>query len=220
MRVHVTSTAEIEKEVNPANSLFAPPVTCVGLSLRTPPKMGMAMVRIATAIPTCKKAGDIFADLSAREAEFCLDLHGNNGPGRIAVNQSALVETLIQLSDFRQYDKAESLLSACTREQLEQLHAISDRAFSKRLTYSLEKQLKRSNNGTNKVKGLILVKLMKILNAWCMEGHRPAIRCVLAAMKGQELLVLASLSDLDREVYSMLREFEPLYESTPCDCLH
>jgi hypothetical protein len=190
------------------------------LSLRTPPKMGMAMVRIATAIPTCKKAGDIFADLSAREAEFCLDLHGNNGPGRIAVNQSALVETLIQLSDFRQYDKAESLLSACTREQLEQLHAISDRAFSKRLTYSLEKQLKRSSNGTNKVKGLILVKLMKILNAWCMEGHRPAIRCVLAAMKGQELLMLASLSDLDREVYSMLREFEPLYESTPCDCLH
>ena len=167
-----------------------------------------------------QKAGDIFADLSAREAEFCLDLHGNNGPGRIAVNQSALVETLIQLSDFRQYDKAESLLSACTREQLEQLHAISDRAFSKRLTYSLEKQLKRSSNGTNKVKGLILVKLMKILNAWCMEGHRPAIRCVLAAMKGQELLMLASLSDLDREVYSMLREFEPLYESTPCDCLH
>jgi hypothetical protein len=61
---------------------------------------------------------------------------------RIAVNQSALVETLIQLSDFRQYDKAESLLAVCTREQLEQLHAISERAFSKRLAYSLEKQLK------------------------------------------------------------------------------
>ena len=149
-----------------------------------------------------------------------MDLHGNNGPGRIAVNQSALVETLIQLSDFRQYDKAESLLVACTREQLEQLLAISDRAFSKRLTYSLEKQLKRSGNGTNKVKGLILVKLMKILNAWCMEGHRSAIRCVLGAMKGQELLMLAGMSDLDREVYSMLREFEPLYESTPCDYPH
>jgi hypothetical protein len=138
----------------------------------------------------------------------------------MAVNQSALVETLIQLSDFRQYDKAESLLAACTREQLEQLHAIADRAFSQRLTYSLEKQLKRSSNGINKVKGLPLIKLMRILNAWCMEGHRAAIRCVLGAMKNDELLMLASLSDLDREVYSMLREFEPLYEPTPCDCPH
>lgn len=136
------------------------------------------------------------------------------------MNQSALVETLIHLSDFRQYDKAESLLAACTREQLEQLHTISDRAFSRRLTYSLEKQLKRSSNGTNKVRGLLLVKLMKILNAWCMEGHRAAIRCVLVAMKSDELMMLASLSELDREVYSMLREFEPLYEPIPCDCPH
>jgi hypothetical protein len=147
-------------------------------------------------------------------------MHGNNGPGRIAVNQSALVETLIQLSDFRQYDKAESLFAACTREQLEQLHAISDRAFSRRLTYSLEKQLKRSRDGTNKVKSLLLIKLMKILNEWCMEGHRMAIRCVLGAMKSDELLTLAGLSELDREVYSMLREFDPLYESTSCDCPH
>ncbi|GFZ87995.1 hypothetical protein [Dyella caseinilytica] len=136
------------------------------------------------------------------------------------MNQSALVETLIQLSDFRQYDKAESLLTACTREQLEQLHTISDRAFSRRLTYSLEKQLKRSINGTSKVKGLLLIKLMKILNAWCMEGHRPAIRCVLCAMKSDELLTLASVPELDREVYSMLREFEAVYEPTPCDCPH
>ena len=136
------------------------------------------------------------------------------------MNQSALVETLIQLSDFRQYDKAESLLAACTCEQLKQLHAISDRAFSQRLTYSLEKQLKRSSNGTSKVRGLMLVKLMKILNGWCMEGHRAAIRAVLGAMKNNELMMLASLSDLDREIYSMLREFEPLYEPTPCDCPH
>jgi hypothetical protein len=61
---------------------------------------------------------------------------------------------------------------------------------------------------------------MKILNAWCIEGHRAAIRCVLGAMKNNELLMLASLSDLDREIYSMLREFEPLYEPTPCDCPH
>jgi hypothetical protein len=134
------------------------------------------------------------------------------------VNQAALVETLIQLSDFRQYDKAESLLVACTREQLELLHAISDRAFSKRLTYSLEKQLQRNRDGTGKVKGLLLIKLMKILNAWCMEGHRTAIRCVLGTMKNDELLMLSSVPELDREVYSMLREFDALYEAASCDC--
>jgi len=132
------------------------------------------------------------------------------------VNQSALVETLIQLSDFRQYDKAESLLTACTHEQLEQLLAISDRAFSRRLTYSLEKQLKRSSNGTGKVKGLLLIKLMKILNAWCMEGHRAAIRSVLGTMKSDERLMLASVAELDREVYSMLREFDVVDEPVPC----
>jgi hypothetical protein len=136
------------------------------------------------------------------------------------VNQSALVETLIQLSDFRQYDKAESLFAVCTREQLEQLHAISDRAFSKRLTYSLERQLKRNGDRTNKVKGVLLVKIMKILNAWCMEGHRSAIRCVLGTMKSDELLMLASIPELDREVYSMLREFDALYEPASCDCPH
>jgi hypothetical protein len=142
----------------------------------------------------------------------------DNGLGRIDVNQAALVETLIQLSDFRQYDKAESLFTACTREQLEQLHAISDRAFSKRLTYSLEKQLKRSSGGSNKVRGLLLIKIMKILNAWCMEGHRSAIRCVLGSMKNDELLMLASVPELDREVYSMLREFDALYEPVSCGC--
>lgn len=136
------------------------------------------------------------------------------------MNQGALVETLIQLSDFRQYDKAELLFSACTREQLEQLHAVSDRAFSQRLTYSLEKQLKRSINGGNKGKGLLLIKLMKILNAWCMEGHRSAIRSVLGEMQNDELVALASLSELDREVYSMLREFDALYEPASCECPH
>jgi hypothetical protein len=142
----------------------------------------------------------------------------HNVLGRITVNQSALVETLIQLSEFRQYDKAESLLAVCTREQLEQLHAISDRAFSKRLAYSLEKQLKRNGDRTNKVKGVMLFKLMKIFNAWCLEGHRAAIRCVLGVMGNDEILALSGISELDREVYSMLREFNALYEPVSCDC--
>jgi hypothetical protein len=172
----------------------------------------------ASLIQSCKSRTSSLRGRPARQGVFCPNTNANNGLGRITVNQGALVETLIQLSDFRQYDKAEWLLAACTREQLEQLHAISDRAFSRRLTYSLEKQLKRGSDGANKVKILLLVKLMKILNAWCIEGHRMAIRSVLVAMENDELLTLASLSELDREVYSMLREFITLHEPTPCNC--
>jgi hypothetical protein len=169
---------------------------------------------------TCKKSRQHSCAVDALGRSDFARSEWNNVLGRIAVNQSALVETLIQLSDFRQYDKAESLFAVCTREQLEQLHAISDRAFSKRLTYSLERQLKRNGDRTNKVKGVLLIKIMKILNAWCMEGHRSAIRCVLGTMKSDELLMLASIPELDREVYSMLREFDALYEPASCDCPH
>jgi hypothetical protein len=134
------------------------------------------------------------------------------------VNQGALVETLIQLSNFRQYTMAESLLAACTREHMQALLGVAERAFSQRLTYSLEKQLKRVGESTDKVKGVLLVELMRILNAWCMEGHRSAIRCVLMELKPGEITALARLPELDREIYSMLHEYGLPYESSPCQC--
>ncbi|GGA31972.1 hypothetical protein [Dyella nitratireducens] len=132
------------------------------------------------------------------------------------MNQGALVETLIQLSNFRQYTMAESLLRACTREQLQALLEVAERAFSKRLTYSLEKQLKRIGNATDKVKGVLLAELMKILNTWCMEGHRSAIRSVMMELALDEITALARMSELDREVYSMLHEYGLPYESSLC----
>jgi hypothetical protein len=179
----------------------------------------VGIARSTTFTPACKKQAIALWDRH-RDGRILPGCDWNHVLGRIAVNQGALVETLIQLSDFRQYDKAESLFAACTSEQLEQLLAISDRAFSKRLIYSLEKQLKRNGDRTNKIKGVLLIKLTKILNAWCMEGHRSAIRCVLGTMKNDELLTLASIPELDREVYSMLREFDALYEPVRCECPH
>lgn len=132
------------------------------------------------------------------------------------MNQGALVETLIQLSNFRQYAMAESLLKASTREQLQALLEVSERAFSKRLTYSLEKQIKRMGHATDKVKGVLIAELMKILNTWCMEGHRSAIRCVLMELTLEEIAALGRMSELDREVYSMLHEYGLPYESSPC----
>ena len=140
----------------------------------------------------------------------------DKGLRRMTVNQGALVETLIQLSNFRQYTMAESLLRACTREQLQALLEISERAFSKRLIYSLEKQIKRLGNSADKVKGVLLAELMKILNAWCMEGHRSAVRCVLMELILDEIAALARMSDLDREVYSMLHEYGLPYEPSLC----
>ncbi|GLQ45898.1 hypothetical protein GCM10007862_09490 [Dyella lipolytica] len=137
----------------------------------------------------------------------------------MTVNQGALVETLIQLSDFRQYGMAESLLAACERAQLEQLLLISDRAFNQRLVYSLERQLKRSREATYKPRGSLLAVLVGIFNRWCNEGHRPAIRCVSGELKRECLAALMRLPELDREVYSMMREFSlPEESTTSCGC--
>ena len=134
------------------------------------------------------------------------------------MNQGALVETLIQLSNFRQYAMAESLLAACARDQLEALLDVADRAFSRRLAYSLEKQYKRSGDLADHAKGVLFVKLTKILNAWCVEGHRSAIRCVLMELKPGELTTLARMPELDREIYSMLHEYGLPYELPRCHC--
>ena len=132
------------------------------------------------------------------------------------MNQGALVETLIQLSNLRQYTMAESMLRTCTRQQLQALLGVAERAFSKRLTYSLEKQFKRIGDSADKVKGVLLAELMKILNTWCMEGHRSAIRCVLMELTLDEIDALARMSELDREVYSMLHEYGLPFEPSLC----
>jgi hypothetical protein len=123
------------------------------------------------------------------------------------LNQSALLETLIQLSNFRQYDRAESVLATCEMEQLRQLLIVSDRAFSARLTYSLEKQWQRSQDAAYKGRKSPLKALVIILNTWCAEGRRSAVRCVLSEMQESDLAVLMQQASLDREIYSMLREY-------------
>ena len=111
---------------------------------------------------------------------------------------------------------AESMLRTCTRQQLQALLDVAERAFSKRLTYSLEKQFKRIGDSADKVKGVLLAELMKILNTWCMEGHRSAIRCVLMELTLDEIDALARMSELDREVYSMLHEYGLPFEPSLC----
>jgi hypothetical protein len=136
-----------------------------------------------------------------------MDRLDGNGLRRLALNQGTLVETLIQLSEFRQYDMAESVLATCEKEQLNQLMTVSDRAFSARLTYSLEKQWQRSQDTAYKAKKSSVTTLVNVLNTWCAEGRRSAIRCVLGQMRDDDLVALMQQDTLDREVYSMLREY-------------
>ena len=136
-----------------------------------------------------------------------MDRLDGNGLRRLTLNQGALVETLIQLSDFRQYDMAELVLATCEREQLHQLLIVSDRAFSARLTYSLEKQWQRSQDTTYKAKKSPLTTLVGILNTWCAEGRRSAVRSVVGEMRKNDLVTLMQQDSLDREVYSMLHEY-------------
>jgi hypothetical protein len=123
------------------------------------------------------------------------------------LNQGALVETLIQLSEFRQYEMAESILATCDREELQHLLIVADRAFSQRMTYSLEKQWERSKDAAYKAKKNTLTVLVGVFNTWCKEGRRSAIRCVLGEMHEHHRGELSEQDDLDREVYSMLREY-------------
>ncbi|RDS81726.1 hypothetical protein DWU98_10945 [Dyella monticola] len=153
---------------------------------------------------------------SQGQAGFFSDEGQNKGLRRITVNQGALVETLIQLSNFRHYAMAESLLTGCTREQLQALFDVAERAFSRRLIYSLEKQFKKTGDSANKIKGVLLAELMKILNAWCKEGHRSAVRSVLMELHAGEVVALGRMPDLDREVQSMLHEYGLPYAVSPC----
>jgi hypothetical protein len=138
---------------------------------------------------------------------FAMDRLDIKGLRRFTLNQGTLVETLIQLSEFRQYEMAESVLVTCDKEQLSQLLTVSDRAFSARLTYSLEKQWQRSQHAAYEVKKSPLTALVNIVNTWCAEGRRTAIRCVAGQMREIDLLALMQQDTLDREVYSMLREY-------------
>jgi hypothetical protein len=138
---------------------------------------------------------------------FAVDRIDSNGLRRLTLNQSALMETLIQLSNSRQYDMAESMLATCDMEQLRQLLIVAGRAFSTRMTYSLEKQWRRSQETTYKAKKSCLKTLVNIFNTWCAEGRRSAIRSVLGEMQGSDLAALILQDSLDREIYSMLREY-------------
>jgi hypothetical protein len=120
-------------------------------------------------------------------------------------NVHVMAETLRQLFDAGQYRVADWFIDHCGRNQLEELVHDAGAAITLRIDYVVKKRLQRRSaveSGAD-----IIGALPYVLNLWCREGRRSAVRTVLAELDGQQLSALGNCVDLDSEVASMLREF-------------
>ncbi|HEX7814724.1 hypothetical protein [Dyella sp.] len=116
-----------------------------------------------------------------------------------------MAQTLRQLFDARQYQVADWFIDRCDRRQLEQLLRDANAVITLRIDYVVKKRLQR-RSGVEAAVGTIEA-LPYVLNLWCREGRRSAVRSVLAELDSRQLCALGECMDLDPEVASMLREF-------------
>jgi hypothetical protein len=120
-------------------------------------------------------------------------------------NVHVMAETLRQLFSAGQYRVAEWFIDHCGRSQLEELVHDASAAITLRIDYVVKKRLQRRS--CSEASTDIIGVLPYVLNLWCREGRRSAVRVVLAELDNQELCALGHCVDLDPEVASMLREF-------------
>ncbi|HEY9130360.1 MAG TPA: hypothetical protein VIM98_01280 [Dyella sp.] len=116
-----------------------------------------------------------------------------------------MAETLRQLFDAGQYRVADWFIDHCGRHQLEELVETPGAPITLRIDYVVKKRLQRRTGG--ELAADIVDALPYVLNMWCREGRRSAVRQVLCELDGLEIDALARRSDLDPEVASMLYEF-------------
>ncbi|BDU21029.1 hypothetical protein [Dyella sp. GSA-30] len=120
-----------------------------------------------------------------------------------------LAETLRQLFDAKQYRVADWFIDHCGRGQLEELVQAHGTAIAMRIDYVVKRRLQRRS--TSESAGDLVEALPYVLNLWCREGRRSAVRYVLKELDEPEVDALARRPDLDSEVVSMLREFRVNY---------
>lgn len=116
-----------------------------------------------------------------------------------------LAETLRQLFDARQYKVADWFIDHCGRHQLEELVQANGAIITLRIDYVIKRRLQRRS--AMESAGELVEALPYVLNLWCREGRRSAVRLVLQELDQREVDALAGRPDLDSEVASMLREF-------------
>jgi hypothetical protein len=120
---------------------------------------------------------------------------------------NALAEALHQLFVSRQLGMADALLDRCSREASEQLLVSPHYVLNGRIRYEVEDRLKHRKPSHDERAMPTLKALQHVMNTWCIEGRRTAIRAVLRELAEGELDELAAMPELDREIVSMAREF-------------
>lgn len=120
-------------------------------------------------------------------------------------NIHIMAETLRQLFNAGQYRVADWFIDHCGRSQLEELVQDASAAITLRIDYVVKKRLQRRSG--SELTTDIIGALPYVLNLWCREGRRSAVRGVLAELDSEQLHALGGCLDLDSEVASMLREF-------------
>lgn len=118
---------------------------------------------------------------------------------------NALAETLRQLFEARQYQVAERFIDHCNRHLLERLIVTEATPITLRIDYVVKKKLRRRDEVWSDTP--LIDALPSILNLWCREGRRIAVRQVLAELDLVDLEALAAHPELDPEVISMSRAF-------------
>jgi hypothetical protein len=120
---------------------------------------------------------------------------------------NAMAETLHRLFTTGHGHVADMLLQRCSRGLLEELLVSSKYVLSGRIRYAVEDRLKhRRPNQEDRVVPP-LKALLHMLNTWCIEGRRTAIRAVLSELSDNELDEMGHMPELEGEVASMMREF-------------
>lgn len=124
--------------------------------------------------------------------------------GRLA----AFSQALRQLIEAHQEKAAERLVAQCSRAFSRSLLEYPVVAWHPRSSYVVRNRLRRKvDTVPEELAADTLMPLVSILNVWCQEGRRSAVRSVVREMDGSDLRELSAKPGLDAEVATIIRDF-------------
>ena len=124
--------------------------------------------------------------------------------GRLA----AFSQALRHLIEAHQEKAAERLISQCNRAFSKRLLEYPMVAWHTRSSYVVRSRLRRKMDLVpEELARDTLMPLVSVLNVWCQEGRRSAVRSVVREMISADLSELSAKPGLDMEVATMIREF-------------
>jgi len=124
--------------------------------------------------------------------------------GRLAAFSIALR----QLIEAHQEKAAERLINQCSRAFSRRLLEYPVVAWHARSSYVVRTRLRRKIDALPEELAQDTLKpLVSVLNAWCQEGRRSAVRSVVREMNYVDLGELSSKPGLDPEVATIMVEF-------------